>query len=74
MALVDGARTSRVHYSGPRTVNVLRLGGIAQDRPRQAIRLVEVLVGQPDEGGVAEPHVWDACRCAFCAFCQLDGL
>ena len=53
---------------------VLRLGGIAQDRPRQAIRLVEVLVGQPDEGRVAESRVWDTCRCAFCAFCQVDGL
>ena len=33
---------------------VLRLGRIAQDRSGQAVRLVEVLVGQPDEGGVAE--------------------
>ena len=30
---------------------VLGLGGVAQDRPRQAVGLVEMLVGQPDEGG-----------------------
>ncbi len=50
---------------------VLRLGRIAQDGPRQAVCLVEVLVGQPDEGRVAEARVRDTRRCAFC---QLDGL
>ena len=30
---------------------VLGLGGIVQDRPGEAIRLVEVLVGQPDKRG-----------------------
>ena len=32
---------------------VLRLGGVAQDRPGQTVGLVEMLVGQPDEGGGA---------------------
>ena len=50
---------------------VLCLAGVVQDRPREAIRLVEVLVGQPDEGRVAESRVRDTCRCAFC---QVDGL
>ena len=32
---------------------VLRLGRVAQDRPSEAVRLVEVFVSQPDERGVA---------------------
>src|SRR5215212_3052198 len=41
---------------------VLCLGGIAEDRPREAIRLVEMLVRQSDEGGIAEICLGDACR------------
>ena len=41
---------------------VLCLGRVAQDGSRQAVGLVEVLVGQPDEGRVAEPRVGDTCR------------
>ena len=50
---------------------VLRVGGIAQDRTGQAVRLVEVFVGEPDEFGVAETHLGDACRGTLC---QLEDL
>ena len=50
---------------------VLGLGGVAQDRPRQAVGLVEVLVGQPDEGGRAGARLAGLCRRAVC---QLDDL
>jgi hypothetical protein len=47
---------------------VLRLDRIAEDRPRETVRPVEMLVGQPDEGRVAESAIDDAGACAFCQF------
>jgi hypothetical protein len=47
---------------------VLRFDWIAEDRPRETVCLVEVLVGQPDEGRVAEWRVDDAWACAVCQF------
>ena len=50
---------------------VLRLGLVTQDRPRQAIRLVQMLVGEPGEGGGASrPLAGHQGR----AICQVDDL
>ena len=47
---------------------VLRLDRVAQDRARQPVGAIEVLVREADEGGIARGRVTDARRCWFCQF------